>query len=101
MDQIKEYSAAFEDVLDKVGSPLKPHIPVIGRFLLVVTFFEDALRLVVQWTSQLNYLTYSQGMPTFIAYLFLIYNIIVSIGGCFFWFFLVFLVGYELILIYI
>ncbi|KAI8056912.1 SURF4 family-domain-containing protein [Syncephalis plumigaleata] len=82
MDQLKEYSAAFEDVLDKVASPLKPHIPVIGRFLLVVTFFEDALRLVVQWKSQLNYLTYSQGMPTFIAYIFLLYNIIaMSVAG--------------------
>ncbi|RKP25813.1 SURF4 family-domain-containing protein, partial [Syncephalis pseudoplumigaleata] len=82
MDQVKEYSAAFEDVLDKVASPLKPHIPVIGRFLLVVTFFEDALRLVVQWTSQLNYLSYTQGMPRSIAYLFLLYNIVaMSVAG--------------------
>ncbi|KAI9593106.1 SURF4 family-domain-containing protein [Syncephalis fuscata] len=82
MEQIKDYTSAFEDVLDKIASPLKPHIPVIGRFLLVVTFFEDALRLVFQWTSQLNYLIYTQGMPSFIAYLFLIYNILaMTIAG--------------------
>jgi len=29
---------------------------MIGRFLIVVTFFEDALRILTQWSDQLVYL---------------------------------------------
>ena len=38
--------------------PLKAsrYLPAIGRFLIVVTFLEDALRIVTQWNDQLVYL---------------------------------------------
>ena len=32
------------------------HLPAIGRFLIVVTFLEDALRIITQWSDQLTYL---------------------------------------------
>ena len=32
------------------------YLPMIGRFLIVVTFLEDALRIVTQWSDQLIYL---------------------------------------------
>lgn len=32
------------------------YLPAIGRFLIVVTFLEDALRILTQWTDQLVYL---------------------------------------------
>ena len=32
------------------------HLPAIGRFLIVVTFLEDALRIITQWSDQLLYL---------------------------------------------
>lgn len=32
------------------------YLPAIGRFLIVVTFLEDALRIVTQWSDQLSYL---------------------------------------------
>lgn len=32
------------------------YLPAIGRFLIVVTFLEDALRIFTQWTDQLTYL---------------------------------------------
>lgn len=31
-------------------------MPAIGRFLIVVTFLEDALRIITQWNDQLLYL---------------------------------------------
>lgn len=31
-------------------------MPAIGRFLIVVTFLEDALRIMTQWSDQLLYL---------------------------------------------
>jgi SURF4 family len=32
------------------------YLPAIGRFLIVVTFLEDALRILTQWSDQLVYL---------------------------------------------
>ena len=32
------------------------YLPAIGRFLIVVTFLEDSLRIFTQWTPQLTYL---------------------------------------------
>lgn len=32
------------------------YLPAIGRFLIVVTFLEDALRIMTQWGDQLQYL---------------------------------------------
>ena len=32
------------------------YLPAIGRFLIVVTFIEDALRIITQWSDQLVYL---------------------------------------------
>ena len=83
MDQVKEYSSQAEDVLDRVFSPLKPFIPVFARFLLVVTFLEDALRICFQWHDQLSYLQRYQGMPWGISHLFLLTNVVVMFTGSF------------------
>lgn len=32
------------------------YLPAIGRFLIVVTFLEDTLRIMTQWNDQLIYL---------------------------------------------
>jgi len=83
MDQAKELSSTIEDTLERVFTPLKPAIPVIGRFLLVVTFLEDALRILFQWHDQLRYLEKYQGMPWGISHVFLAVNVIVMISGSF------------------
>jgi len=46
MEQVKGFTSKFEDRLDSLSAPLKPYLPVIARFLLVVTFLEDSLRIV-------------------------------------------------------
>lgn len=38
------------------GTDESRYLPVIGRFLIIVTFLEDALRIVTQWSEQLYYL---------------------------------------------
>ncbi|KAJ1802170.1 ER-derived vesicles protein erv29, partial [Coemansia sp. RSA 2599] len=53
MEQIRNVSEQTEDVLEKVSRPLKPYIPWMARTLLVSTFIEDAVRIVVQWQNQL------------------------------------------------
>ncbi|KAI4138764.1 MAG: hypothetical protein L6R39_006620 [Caloplaca ligustica] len=56
LDQIREQTSKIEDYLDTISDPVKPYLPAIGRFLIVVTFLEDALRIITQWSDQLIYL---------------------------------------------
>lgn len=56
LDAIRQQTSKIEDWLDTVSDPVKPYLPAIGRFLIVVTFLEDALRILTQWNDQLVYL---------------------------------------------
>ena len=56
LDSIRAQTSKIEDWLDTLAHPLKPYLPAIGRFLIVVTFLEDALRIITQWGDQLVYL---------------------------------------------
>ncbi|KAI8089347.1 SURF4 family-domain-containing protein [Halteromyces radiatus] len=78
--QIESFSSKAEDVMDKVGQPLKPYIPAISRFLIVATFLEDALRIITQWSDQLFYMEHSRGFPSVISHLFLGLNVIAMLG---------------------
>ncbi|KAJ1987510.1 ER-derived vesicles protein erv29 [Dimargaris cristalligena] len=80
MDQIQSYTFKLEDTLDKLASPLKPHIPTLARFLLVVTFLEDSVRLVMQWSSQLYYMQQYRGFPAGVSHLFLLANVGLMVG---------------------
>ena len=51
--QIQSRSQQAEDVLDNLSQPIRPYLPALGRFLIVVTFFEDALRILTQWSDQI------------------------------------------------
>jgi hypothetical protein len=56
MEKFTAFSRQVEDYVEIYSQPLKPHLPAIGRFLIVVTFLEDALRILTQWGDQLWYL---------------------------------------------
>ncbi|KAG6008649.1 hypothetical protein E4U43_000108 [Claviceps pusilla] len=79
LDQIRPYTSKVEDVLDNLSEPLKPYLPAIGRFLIVVTFIEDALRIIMQWNDQLIYLHDYRHIPTGITHLFLFLNVVVMV----------------------
>lgn len=55
-EKIRALAKQVEDNVEIWSQPLKPHLPAIGRFLIVVTFLEDALRILTQWSDQLWYL---------------------------------------------
>jgi hypothetical protein len=56
LEKIREFGKQVEDHVEIYAQPLKPHLPAIGRFLIVVTFIEDSIRIVTQWSDQLWYL---------------------------------------------
>lgn len=56
IQKLRAIGSQVEDSIEIVSQPLKPYLPSIGRFLIVVTFLEDALRIMTQWNDQLWYL---------------------------------------------
>ncbi|KAF4123954.1 ER-derived vesicles protein [Geosmithia morbida] len=80
-DQLRPYTDKAEDFLDSVSEPIKPYLPALGRFLIVVTFLEDTLRIMTQWSDQLTYLRDYRSIPTGITHLFLLVNI-VAMASC-------------------
>lgn len=56
VEKLRQYATKIEDYVDIYSQPLRPHLPAIGRFLIVITFLEDALRIVTQWGDQIWYL---------------------------------------------
>ncbi|KAL7009663.1 ER-derived vesicles protein erv29 [Cystobasidiomycetes sp. EMM_F5] len=44
LEQVRRVTSKVEDAIDTNFRWVKPYLPVLGRFLIVVTFLEDALR---------------------------------------------------------
>lgn len=59
-------------------------MPALGRFLIVVTFLEDAIRIVTQWGDQIYYLQSYRGIWWGISHLFLLFNVVAMLVGSFF-----------------
>ncbi|KAK7036631.1 ER-derived vesicles protein erv29 [Paramarasmius palmivorus] len=79
VEKLRAFGKQIEDNVEIVAQPLKPHLPAIGRFLIVVTFLEDALRIMTQWGDQTWYL--QKHFPWGISHLFLITNVITMLVG--------------------
>merc|ERR1712098_1020460 len=80
LDAIREQTGKIEDFLDTLSDPIKPYLPAIGRFLIVVTFLEDALRIITQWSDQLLYLHDYRHIPYGLTHLFLMINVIAMVS---------------------
>ncbi|EJD05482.1 SURF4-domain-containing protein [Fomitiporia mediterranea MF3/22] len=77
--KLRAVSAQIEDYIEIYSQPLKPHLPAIGRFLIVVTFLEDSWRIMTQWDDQLWYLQRHRKFPWGLSHIFLLINIIVML----------------------
>jgi uncharacterized membrane protein YphA (DoxX/SURF4 family) len=80
LDTIREQTSKIEDFLDSFSEPIKPYLPAIGRFLIVVTFIEDTLRIITQWNDQLTYLNTYRGIPSGVTHVFLLVNILTMLS---------------------
>lgn len=52
LERVRQQSSKLEDKIDGWTRPFRPYLPGIGRFLIVVTFLEDALRIMTQITGR-------------------------------------------------
>ena len=78
-NQAQDMTSKAEDIILKYGSPIKPYLPMIARFLLVVTFYEDSLRIVMQWSEQNYFMKNYRGFPSITSELFLSINVLVKL----------------------
>ncbi|KAL9709874.1 ER-derived vesicles protein erv29 [Leucoagaricus gongylophorus] len=81
LEKIRAIGKQIEDYIEIYSQPLKPYLPAIGRFLIVVTFIEDALRIVTQWGDQLWYLQQHRRFPWGLSHLFLLINVLIMLTG--------------------
>ncbi|WFC97830.1 ER-derived vesicles protein erv29 [Malassezia yamatoensis] len=81
VQRIKDYSSQAEDWIDTWSQPIKPYLPALGRFLIVVTFLEDAVRIFTQWGDQTTYLNRYRGLPYILTQMFLLVNVIVMLSA--------------------
>lgn len=81
LNQAQYYSEKLDTLLGQLGSPLKPYLPIIGRFLIVATFFEDAFRVFTQWDDQVSYIWTFRGIPRFLTVTYLALNIFLMNAG--------------------
>merc|ERR1711977_707676 len=63
---------------------MKRFLGAMGPLLLVITFLEDGLRVILRWHEQMGYLTadrHGMGMSTWFAVIALLTSVVLQIGG--------------------
>ncbi|WWC86886.1 uncharacterized protein L201_001765 [Kwoniella dendrophila CBS 6074] len=83
LNKVQAYTSKIEDLIEAYTQPIRPYVPAMARFLIVVTFLEDALRIMTQWSDQLWYLQKHRHFPWGISHLFLLINVFAMLGGSF------------------
>ncbi|KAI5478621.1 COPII-coated vesicle protein SurF4/Erv29 [Pseudohyphozyma bogoriensis] len=75
--KVQKLSDRIEDSIDAFSRPIRPWLPALGRFLIIVTFLEDALRILTQISDQNYYLQKHRGFPWGLSHIFLYGNVLV------------------------
>jgi uncharacterized membrane protein YphA (DoxX/SURF4 family) len=87
MEDLKRHIAPVKDAIEPILERLmtkrsrKRFLERAGPALLVVTFIEDGLRIVLRWSEQMHYMTQVMGMSWFLGVLLLIFSAVVQLGA--------------------
>lgn len=77
----QEYLAKAEEIADKVTRKSKHVLPHLARFCLISTFFEDGMRMWVQWSEQREYMDISWSCGYWLATAFVLINLVGQLGA--------------------
>lgn len=80
-EHFEAFSLKVENILDGYFSPVKPYLPAVGRLFIVATFYEDALRIISQWSEQVYYLNIYRKHWRWVTVTFLFLNIVLMFTG--------------------
>lgn len=81
LKKLQNYSEQVDTLLGQIGAPIQPYLPIIGRTLIVATFFEDGIRIINQWNDQVVYIWSFRGFPKFLTMCFLAVNVFLMYAG--------------------
>ncbi|CDS41327.1 surfeit locus protein 4 [Echinococcus multilocularis] len=77
----EEFLAKLEDVADGVIRRSRRYLPHVARLCLISTFIEDGMRLLTQWSEQIDFIRHVWGVGSFFAGLFIFINILLQFTG--------------------
>eukprot|EP00128_Syssomonas_multiformis_P006787 Colp12_sorted_trinity150504_noHs@18827 len=77
--EFSKYIAHAEDFAEDFLRHTKKAVPKIGRALVVATFIDDGLRMYLQWTDQMYFMTRQFGGVRFLAGMFIIFNLVAQL----------------------
>eukprot|EP01135_Chromosphaera_perkinsii_P005718 Nk52_evm18s359 gene=Nk52_evmTU18s359 len=77
----EKYLLQAEEYSEEVFRRGRKVLPTVARLFLTATFIDDGYRLFFQWTEQASYIARSLGWGFAFAYMFLLLNIILQLGG--------------------
>lgn len=83
LQQAHEVAERIDNMLGTIGGPIKPYLPAIGRFLIVATFLEDAIRIMSQWSDQVYYIWNVRNYWYFVSVTYLALNVLCMFAGSF------------------
>lgn len=68
-----------QQTLEEWHDSTKPYFPAVSRWLIVSTFYEDAFRILLQWSEQQSYLESHSHLPSIVVSFYLLTSILASI----------------------
>ncbi|KAF8567056.1 hypothetical protein P879_03697 [Paragonimus westermani] len=77
----RELVNKLEDHADWLVRKSRRYLPHVARLCLVSTFIEDGFRLLTQWSDQIEYIKAVWRIPSFMAAIFILINIITQFTG--------------------
>lgn len=64
---LSKSSSLVEKLFQAIFSPVKPYLGGIGKLLLLITFIEDSIRIIMQWPNQVRFMNVYRGFSYWIS----------------------------------
>ncbi|CAG97928.1 protein ERV29 [Kluyveromyces lactis] len=78
----EQFAKRVEDLTEHpLVLKIRPYTPIIARFFIVATFYEDSLRIIAQWSDQVFYLWNYRHFPYYFVVFFLFCVVISMFTG--------------------